>query len=153
MERITPIDIESAELPTAWRGYNRDMTRAFLNQIAEEMTRLRTRVSALETEREGLAVQVKTYQDQAELMNQTLMLAQSAAEERKIAAEREASAIIHEAELMASQAERDATLARRRRLHFESQFRKLLEEYLDGLPAPTTAVVEQAAVEDTISAA
>ncbi len=153
MERITPIDIESAELPIAWRGFNRDMTRAFLNQIAEEMTRLRARVTALESERETLAAQVKTYQDQAELMNQTLMLAQSAAEERKVSAEREASAIIQEAQTIASHAERDATLAQRRRLHFESQFRKLLEGYLDGLPVQTTAVVDQVLIEDSVSAA
>lgn len=154
MERISPIDLEHAEIPTTWRGYERHMTKSLLASAATEMTTLRQEVISLKNQLALVTQESEHLKRQESLMADALLLAKSAAEECRALAEREANLIVEsaksEAELILAAAARDQRDAdqsieflRRQRSQFDRQFRNLLNDYLANLDVAAVSIPEQ----------
>lgn len=106
--KITPIDIQQMVFQVKFRGYDRDEVNRFLEELALTVESLNRENALL---REKLT---STEQNLAELkrtestLSNTLVSAQSLAEDVKRSAQREADLIIKEAELKASELIRHA---------------------------------------------
>jgi len=106
--KITPLDIQQMVFRVKFRGYDREEVNRFLEEVAQTVEALNRDNTAL---RDRLAM---TEQQVAELkrteatLSNTLVSAQSLAEEVKRSAQRDADLIIKEAELKAGELIRQA---------------------------------------------
>jgi cell division initiation protein len=141
---LTPLDIRYQEFPTGLRGYQKEAVRAYLAQVAEAM-------EALIRENEGLRERLKALEEEnARLkeaegeLKRAVVAAERIARELKAQAEREAELIRKEALAAKEEVLREAALelrrireeverARREKALFLSQFKALLQGYLDSL--------------------
>jgi len=107
-DRIIAMDIESQEFSRKLRGYDPDEVRLYLKSVAEEIERLhlengeiREKIGVLRGESDEVRSREKTLQ-------QTLVAAQSMAEELKEKARAESELVIKEARFRADQIVRQA---------------------------------------------
>ena len=106
--KITPLDIQQMVFRVKLRGYDREEVNRFLEEVAQTVESLNRDNAAL---RERVAV---TEQQVAELkrtettLSNTLVAAQSLAEDVKRSAHRDAELIVKEAELKAGELSRQA---------------------------------------------
>jgi len=159
--RLTPLDIHHKEFNHALRGYNEAEVDEFLDQVADELERLFKENIDLSERIEALEEKVRTYQDMERTLHNTLLSAQKSADEITQKAQREADAVLKEAEVkgkdiihsaLTNKQKATAELARIKQAkeEFRSSFRALLEKHLAtlaevGLPDDVQAVVEEAA--------
>lgn len=106
--KITPIDIQQMVFQVKFRGYDKEEVNRFLEELALTVEGL-NRENALLREKLTLTEQhlVELKRTEATLSN-TLVSAQSLAEDVKRSAHREADLIVKEAELKASEVMRQA---------------------------------------------
>ena len=106
--KITPIDIQQMVFQVKFRGYDKEEVNRFLEELALTVEGL-NRENALLREKLTLAEQhlVELKRTESTLSN-TLVSAQSLAEDVKRSAHREADLIVKEAELKASEVMRQA---------------------------------------------
>ncbi len=108
--KITPLDIQQMVFKVAFRGYDKEEVNRFLEELAQTVEMLNRDNAVL---REKLAF---TEQQLAEVkkteaaLSNTLVSAQSLADEVKRGAQREAELIIKEAELKAEEVLRQARM-------------------------------------------
>lgn len=95
--RITSMDIDSKEFKKVFRGYDIDEVNDFLNEIADDYEELYKENSTLKEKLSGYEEKVEHYRKIEETIQNTLVLAQGAAEQAKIAAQKEADIIIQNA--------------------------------------------------------
>ncbi len=140
-DRISAMDVENQLFTSRFRGYDRDEVRMYLKSVAEEIERLnlssaemRERVGLLETELEDLRSRERTLQ-------QTLVLAQTMAEELKARARAEGELVLQEARFRADQTlrqaqdqlariEADVSRSRLERDSLERRLRNVIDQHL-----------------------
>lgn len=158
MERLSPIELERAQLPTAWRGYEKSVVKGVIGQAAAEIESLRAEVKNLRQEHDRLKVENDVFRRQESALTEALVTAQASAESVRSTARREADELVKKAqdeasmllrtaheELAGLRSEMDRLVGQRRA--FESAFLCMLEEHTARL---TKAVVE---VKEPVTAA
>ena len=141
---ISPLEITQREFARKMRGLDPEEVHTFLEQIAEEMTRLLQQASDHSAQVQRLEAQVKGYQEREDSLRNTLVTAQKMTEEIKENAKREGGLIVKEAELRAEnlleqahqklgQVQAEIAELRRQRDLFAAKLRGLLKTHLDIL--------------------
>ncbi|MDF0645332.1 MAG: DivIVA domain-containing protein [Nitrospira sp.] len=106
--KITPLDIQQMVFKMSFRGYDKEEVNRFLEEIAETVELL-NRDNAVQREKIVLLEQQITELKRTEVtLSNTLVSAQSLAEDVKRGAQRESDLIIKEAELKAGEMIRQA---------------------------------------------
>lgn len=141
---LSPLEITQREFARKFRGLDPEEVQTFLEQIAEEMTRLLQENADRAAQIQRLEAQVRIHQEREDTLRNTLVTAQKMTEEIKANATREADLLFKEAELKAErlleQAHRKLAqiqaeigeLARQRDL-FAAKLRGLLKTHLELL--------------------
>ncbi len=141
---LSPLEITQREFGRKFRGLDPEEVQTFLEQIAEEMTRLLHESNDRAAQIQRLEAEVRVHQEREDSLRNTLITAQKMTEEIKANAKREADLLMKEAELKAErlleQAHRKlaqvqaeiAELQRQREL-FASKLRGLLKTHLELL--------------------
>jgi cell division initiation protein len=145
---LSPLEITQREFARKFRGLDPEEVQTFLEQIAEEMTRLVQETTDQAGQIQRLEAQVRLNQEREDSLRNTLITAQKMTEDIKANAKREADLIVKDGELNAErlleQAHRKlaqvqaeiAELVRQRDL-FGSKLRGLLKTHLELLDAQT----------------
>jgi len=106
--KMTPLDIQQMMFKTSFRGYDKEEVNRFLEEIAETVEEL-NRDSAVQREKIVFLEQQLTELKRTETtLSNTLVSAQSLAEDVKRSAQRESELVIKEAELKAGEMIRQA---------------------------------------------
>jgi len=100
---ITPELIESKEFKKGFRGYNEAEVDIFLDEIREDLEATLKENEALKEKLSMYKDQVGKYSSIEETLKETLITAQSAAEDTTNAANKKARVIVQEAELQSKQ--------------------------------------------------
>lgn len=141
---LSPLEITQREFGRKFRGLDPEEVQTFLEQIAEEMTRLLHETGDRAAQIQRLEAELRVHQEREDSLRNTLITAQKMTEEIKANAKREADLMLKEAELKAErlleQAHRKlaqvqaeiAELQRQREL-FASKLRGLLKTHLELL--------------------
>jgi cell division initiation protein len=143
---ISPLEITQREFGRKMRGWDPEEVHTFLEQIAEEMTRLLQQNSDQVALIQRLEAQVKGHLEREDSLRNTLVTAQKMTEEIKGHAKRDADLMIKEAELRAEklleqahqklgQVQAEIAELRRQRDVFAAKLRGLLKTHLDLLEA------------------
>jgi len=156
--KITPLDIQQMVFKVSFRGYDKEEVNRFLEEIAETVELL-NRDNAVQREKIVLLEQqiIELRRTESTLSN-TLVSAQSLAEDVKRSAQRESDLVIKEAELKAGEmirqarvelhnTQRDLTALQKQRLLMVERLRATLRTFERMLE-----VEEQEAFSDTASA-
>jgi cell division initiation protein len=98
---LSPLEITQREFGRTFRGLDPDEVRAFLEQVAEAMTRLLQQTTDQTSLVQRLEAQIRGFQEREDAVRDTLVTAQKMTEDIKSGAKREADLIIKEAELRA----------------------------------------------------
>jgi cell division initiation protein len=141
---LSPLEITQREFDRKFRGLDPEEVHTFLEQIAEEMTRLVQETTERAAQIQRLEAQLRVHQEREDSLRNTLVTAQKMTDEIKTNATREADLVLKEAELKAErlleQAHRKlaqvqaeiAELVRQRDL-FVAKLRGLLKTHLELL--------------------
>lgn len=144
MERITPIDIERAELPLAFRGYSRARVDELLKQCAGELGHL---LNELKKERDALKLalqELDRFRAEEQTLKEALVVAQKAADETRANAHKESELIVERARMDAERttaelrAETERLKILRQRL--ESELTTTVEAIRAQLMRPSAAI-------------
>ncbi|EOD01290.1 DivIVA domain-containing protein [Caldisalinibacter kiritimatiensis] len=100
---ITPLDIQNREFRKGVRGYKESEVDSFLDEVMIDYEKLYKENSELKDKITMLNEQLEQYDKMEETLQNTLVVAQSTAEEVKANARKEAELIIKEAEEKARQ--------------------------------------------------
>lgn len=155
MDKVTPLDLERAQIPVSFRGYNKESVDRLLatasNQLESQLIEIR-RLNALLKNSEQ---ELERFRAQEQTLNSALVLAQKASDETRSLAHREAELIVESARQEAKDIKRQAQESVRvlkweaqrleeERQVFATRFRAVLREHLDRLDAetPTHAVLQ-----------
>ncbi|EJO5346609.1 DivIVA domain-containing protein [Clostridium botulinum] len=95
--KITSMDITNKEFKKSMRGYNCDEVDEFLDKISEDYEELYKENSSLKERVTTLEERLNHYDKMEETIQNTLLLAQNAAEQAKETAQKEADLIIKNA--------------------------------------------------------
>ena len=102
---ITPLDIENKRFSKkTLNGYDPEEVDEFLDDLTKDYTMLYKKVNDNEKEVEDLREKIEHYTKIESTLQNTLLMAQSAADEVKNAAQKQADQIIRDAESSAKQA-------------------------------------------------
>ncbi|MCY0880148.1 MAG: DivIVA domain-containing protein [Firmicutes bacterium] len=138
---LTVLDIANKEFKTSLRGYNQDEVDEFLDEVMRDYEALLRENEELRQNTAGMGEKLEQYRALEQTLQNTLVVAQSTADEMKQAARKEAELVVREAEQRAREliqrAEADverqrAELERLRREtdQFRAQVKSLLESQL-----------------------
>lgn len=142
--KLTPLDIHHKEFTHALRGYNEAEVDAFLDQVADELERLFKENIDLSEKIEGLEGKVRDYQDMERTLHNTLLSAQRSADDMMHKAQREAEAVLKDAEVKAKEVIHNALTSKQKATsdlarikqaedEFRQTFKALLERHLRSL--------------------
>jgi len=106
--KITPLDIQQMVFRVKLRGYDREEVNRFLEEVAQTVELLNRDNAALRERMVFMEQQVSELKRTESTLSNTLMSAQSLAEDVKRSANRDAELIVKEAELKASELIRQA---------------------------------------------
>ncbi len=95
---LTPLDIRKQEFRRSLRGYEPLGVEDFRVRVADELERILREKLVLEERLAALAEQLGAYRERERAMNEALVAAQQLRDETRTAAQREAQAIVREAE-------------------------------------------------------
>jgi cell division initiation protein len=141
---LTPVDLQTREFRKALRGYDMHDVDEYFDRVTAEFERLFRANVQQRDEIDNLKQRIEEYRQMEATLRDTLMVAQEASQQLKAAAQREAEAIIKEAQEKARRSAEDVEdrirlkkhvleeLAQREEL-FKIRFRALLESYLATL--------------------
>ena len=102
---ITPLDIENKRFSKkTLNGYDPEEVDEFLDELTKDYTIIYKKISDSEKEVEDLTAKMEKYTQIESTLQNTLLMAQSAADEVKNAAQKQADQIIRDAESSARQA-------------------------------------------------
>src|SRR5436190_23636706 len=99
--RMTPLDIQKHRFRSRLRGLDPDEVRAFLAAFAEQYEMVLRENGQLREQSALLREQVREHEDKERILKDTLLAAQSAAEQVRETARREGEVVVKEAELRA----------------------------------------------------
>ncbi len=109
--KITPIDIQQMIFQVKFRGYDRDEVNRFLEELALTVENLNRDNSALRDKLSITEQQVSDLRRTESTLSNTLVSAQTLAEDVKRSAQRESDLIVKEAELKGSEIIRQARVS------------------------------------------
>ena len=143
---LTPLDVRKQEFRRSLRGYEPLGVEDFRTRVADELERILRERAVLEERLAALTEQLRTYRERERAMNEALVAAQQLREETRTGAEREAHAIVREAEAEArrildaarvaqGEVERQSADVQRQFQAYVAGFRALLERQLAELRA------------------
>ena len=152
---FSPLEITQREFGRTFRGLDPEEVQTFLEQIAEEMTRLLQENTDRAAQIQRLEGQLRVYQEREDSIRNTLVTAQKMTEEIKSNAKREADLLVRETELKAERILEDAHRKlgqvqaeiaefKRQRDLFASKLRGLLKTHLELLDAEPEKPAPQA---------
>ncbi|WP_125589525.1 DivIVA domain-containing protein [Companilactobacillus jidongensis] len=95
---LSPIEIHDKEFEHKFRGYNRDQVEKFLKQVAEDYDLALQKNEQIQKELEDTKEQLKYLTDMRDALNQSIIVAQDAADKVKNNAEQEAQVIVEESQ-------------------------------------------------------
>ena len=101
--KITPLDIQQMVFRVKFRGYDRDEVNRFLEEVAQTVESLNRDNAALRERVAFLEQQVAELKRTETTLSNTLVSAQSLADDVKRSAQRDAELIVKEAELKAGE--------------------------------------------------
>lgn len=154
MERITPLDLEGAQLPKAKKGYEMETVDALLRAAAGEIeSLLKSNHELLRFNSEDKR-ELESFRLRESTLSSALLLAQRTADETRATAHKQAEVIIQAANQQAkeirSKSNEEIVLLERRIEHlqrdkenFEYRFSNMLHEYLSGLSFSDTIRLEE----------
>jgi len=122
---LSPLEITQREFARRWRGCDPEEVRTFLEQIAEELTRLNQDSSERANQIQRLETQVRAHQEREDTLRNALITAQKMTEEIKGNAKREADLILKEAEL---KGERLLEMAHRKLAQVQAEIAELTRQ-------------------------
>lgn len=154
MERITPIDLESARFPLVRKGYEPAAVEAMLKAAAAELESLIREIQALRSQHELDGKELALFRSKESTLADALVLAQKTADETRAAAHKEAELIVAHAKRQADDMKREAKgdLAEIERKieqrmqdkrNFEARFRSVLEDYLRSMQDSPSLSIQQ----------
>lgn len=109
MPVLTPLDVHNKEFRKGFRGYSEEEVDEFLDQVVRDYEEMLKEIERLKDELAKAEEKIGQYRRLEETLNNTLVVAQSTAEEVKANARKEADLIVKEAE---GEAERRLAAAR-----------------------------------------
>lgn len=138
---LTPLDIVNKEFKHSFRGYNEDEVNEFLDELVRDYEALIRENDELKENTSGMTERLDQYRKLETTLQNTLLVAQSTAEEVKNAARKEAELIVREAEGTAQeitaraenqvqQAHLELERVRREAIQYKARIRSLLEAHL-----------------------
>ncbi len=122
---LSPLEITQREFGRKIRGLDPEEVHTFLEQIAEEMTRLVQETTDRAAQIQRLEAQLRVHQEREDSLRNTLVTAQKMTEEIKANANREADLIVKEGEL---KAERLLEQAHRRLAQVQAEIAELVRQ-------------------------
>ncbi len=142
--QLTPIDIHHTTFNTSFRGYRKSEVDAFLRAALETVETLVKEKVEIERKAEAAQQEADRLRSVESTMSSALVLAQQGADEIRANAHKEAKLILTEAEQarvrMTIESQRDLEkckaemgLLREERGRFESEFRRMLLDYVDWI--------------------
>ncbi|AOT68433.1 DivIVA domain-containing protein [Geosporobacter ferrireducens] len=149
---ITPLEIQNKEFKKVMRGYKESEVDEFLDRIIVDYEKLYKENIELKDKITLLNEQIERYANLEKTLNNTLIVAQSTAEEVATNAHRKAELIIKEAEDRASkiieQANQEIMKARREHEEvkkqmqiFRTRFKTLLEAQLEAVTTTCSEII------------
>jgi len=155
LEKVTPIDLERAQLPRSFRGYSREAVDHILASASKQLEGQLVEIRRLQQVQRDTERDLETFRLQESTLRDAIVLAQKSADEARAVARKEAELIVEEAHLEAKEIRRSANEAVRalkweierlenEKADFLARFHTLLEEYrarLDASSTPTHAVL------------
>ncbi len=142
--KLTPLDIHHKEFRLALRGYNQEEVDQFLDEVADEFERL-FKENIDQAEKLDVANEkVRAYAEIEKTLHNTMLAAQTSAEEIKAKAVKESDALLRDAEIKAKElvqsalSEKQRTQSEFMRIkaaedEFRMKFRSVLEDYMRNL--------------------
>jgi cell division initiation protein len=138
--KITPLDIQQMVFQVKLRGYDRDEVNRFLEEVAQTVESLNRDNAGLRERIVSLEQQVAELKRTELTLSNTLVSAQSLADDVKRSAQRDAELIIKEAELKAgelfrqarvelAETQRDLSLLKKHRLLVVERMRATLHTF------------------------
>jgi len=138
--KITPLDIQQMVFRVKFRGYDREEVNRFLEEVAQTVESLNRDGAALRERITSLEQQVGELKRTETTLSNTLVSAQSLADDVKRSAQRDADLIIKEAELKAGElfrqarvelanTQRDLSLLQKQRLLMVERMRATLHTF------------------------
>jgi cell division initiation protein len=97
--KISPMDIQRHTFDPRFRGFDRDEVRTFLTVVAEEVAGLQREKDLIEQRVRELEQTVSEHREREEILKNTLLTAQKAAEDIRESARREADTVVKQAEI------------------------------------------------------
>lgn len=155
MERITPIDLESARFPLVRKGYDTNAVDAMLRTASNELDTVRRELQDLKQRHAIEKKELDLFRTKESTLADALILAQRTADETRAAAHKEGELIIAHAKRQAEdirRAAKDELFGIERRIeqciqdkkNFEARFRSMLNDYLRTLEdAPVLKIEER----------
>ncbi|MFC6323435.1 DivIVA domain-containing protein [Companilactobacillus baiquanensis] len=95
---LSPVEIHDKDFDHKFRGYDRDQVDKFLSQVVQDYDLALQKNSQLEKELTDMKEQLKYFTDMKDALNQSILVAQNAADKVKSSAEQEAQVIIEESQ-------------------------------------------------------
>ena len=106
---LTPLDIENKRFPTKFKGYDDVEVDAFLDQLTIDYERLYKENAELRTQVEDNKKELEHYRNVEKTLQNTLVMAQTTAEDIKLNAQSRAEQIIRDAQSEARKATEEIT--------------------------------------------
>ncbi len=133
-------DIEGKKFRTRLMGLDPGEVEAFLQDMAEEIGRLKSENEALRKDMQAQEAEIREHREREKTIRSVLVSAQKNAEQIKANAEREAKLVLSEAEVQAEKILQDAhnrlvrmeqeiSEMRRNRIQFGAKMRALLDAF------------------------
>jgi len=95
---LTPLDIENKRFPTKFKGYDDADVDAFLDQVTIDYERLYRENAELKAQIEESKKELEHYKNVEKTLQNTLVMAQTTAEDIKLSAQSRAEQIIRDAQ-------------------------------------------------------
>ncbi len=129
---LTPLDIYGKTFAKGFRGYETQEVDDFMAALVKDFEELYKENIALKEEQERLKSKVEHYQQLESTMQNTLLIAQSTAEEVKAAAKRDSDLLLRETEGKTAQMLREAEMNVKRMLDDADMKTKVKRQELDN---------------------
>lgn len=106
---LTPLDIENKRFSKTLKGYNVDEVDDFLDQLTDDYEKIYRENSELRTQVEDIKKELEHYKSVEHTLQNTLVMAQTTAEDIKLNAQNRAEQIIRDAQSEARRATEEIT--------------------------------------------
>lgn len=155
--KITPLDIQQMVFQVKLRGYDRDEVNRFLEEVAQTVESLNRDNAGLRERIVSLEQQVAELKRTELTLSNTLVSAQSLADDVKRSAQRDAELIVKEAELKAgelfrqarvelAETQRDLSMLKKQRLLMVERMRATLHTFERMLDVEASEVYQDSGV-------